>query len=109
MQIFELKNLAKFKIVLRIHFTWTWIHFPSHKYKLFLTFSTTPTDCEYIYRILSLYVDFIDILTRKWVPNPIRNLLWVYVNFIGEEQVFFFFFAHSWVESSLDQTIELIL
>jgi hypothetical protein len=28
------------------------------------------------------------------------------VNFIGEEEVFFFF-AHSWVESSLDQALNL--
>jgi hypothetical protein len=30
----------------------------------------------------------------------------VYVNFIGEEEVSFFFFAHSWVESSLDQAFK---
>jgi hypothetical protein len=28
------------------------------------------------------------------------------VNFIGEEEVSFFFFAHSWVESSLDQAFK---
>jgi len=28
------------------------------------------------------------------------------VNFIGDEEVFFFF-AHSWVESSLDQALNL--